>query len=96
MNEAFTTYTTLYPARKWLQKRLGIALPIFHGRWFTLLPYKVPIKVVIGEPIPTPKPGVVGEKPSEELVNEFHARYIEAVRELHGKHAPKGRELLIQ
>lgn len=95
-NEAYTTYNVLYPARKWIQKRFGIALPIFHGRWFTPLPHKVPIKIVIGEPIPTPKPAVVGEKPSEELVNEFHARYIEAVRKLHGKHAGKDTELLIQ
>jgi len=95
-NEAYTTYTALYPTRKWIQKKFGIALPIFHGRWFTPLPHPVPIKIVIGEPIQTPKPGVIGEKPSEELVNEFHARYIDAVRTLHGKHAAKGTELIIQ
>lgn len=95
-NEAYTTYNVLYPARKLIQKRFGIALPIFHGRWFTPLPHKVPIKIVIGEPIPTPKPGVVGEKPSEELVNEFHAKYIDAVRTLHRKHAAKDAELIIQ
>lgn len=95
-NEAYTTYSALFKSRVWLQKNFGIALPIFHGRWFSPLPHPVPIKVVVGEPIPTPKPDIPGEKPTEELIDEFHAKYIEAVRKLHAQHAPKGTELIIQ
>ena len=96
-NEAFTTYSWFLPLRIKLQKTLGIALPIFHGRWvITPLPHKVPIQVVIGDPIPTPKPKEAGARPDDVLVDEYHSKYIEAVRKLHAQHAPKTTELIIQ
>jgi hypothetical protein len=78
-----------------LQKNLGIALPVFHGRFGTPLAYKRPIRVLIGKPIPTPKPKVQGERPGEELVEEYHSKYIEALKELHSKHV-KDRPLQIR
>ncbi len=95
-NDAYTTYSVFSKTRMWLQKTFGIALPIFHGRWLTPLPHPVPIKVVVGEPIPTPKPDVPGEKPSEESVDEFHSKYIEAVRKLHAQHVSEKTKLIIQ
>ena len=94
-NDAYTTYSFLLKPRIWIQKTFGVALPIFHGRWFTPLPHLVPIKIVVGEPIPTPRPQVPGSKPSEESVKKYHAMYIEAVRKLHAKHASKDTELII-
>jgi 1-acyl-sn-glycerol-3-phosphate acyltransferase len=95
-NELYTTYKFLFNARMWLQKKFGIALPIFHGRWGTPLPHPIPVKVVIGKPIPTPKPNAAGAKPDDNLVEEYHAKYIECVRKLHTQHAPKDTELIIQ
>jgi hypothetical protein len=96
-NQAFTTYKPFLKQRIWLQKNFGVALPFFHGRFFiTPLPHKIPIMIVVGEPIPTPKPKIPGEKPSDELVKEYHTRYVEAVRSLHAKHASKTTELIIQ
>ena len=85
-SDTYTTYGFMAKQRQWLQKRFGVALPIFHGRYFTPLPYKVPIKTLIGEPIPTPKPKVKGEKPSDELVDKYHAMYIDALKKLHAEH----------
>jgi len=85
-SDTYTTYGFMARQRQWLQKRFGVALPIFHGRWFTPLPYKVPIKTLIGEPIPTPKPKVKGEKPGDELVDKYHAMYIDALKKLHAEH----------
>mmetsp|Transcript_8048 Transcript_8048/g.23136 ORF Transcript_8048/g.23136 Transcript_8048/m.23136 type:complete len:86 (-) Transcript_8048:95-352(-) len=72
--------------RLWIQKKFGVALPIFHGRWFSPLPYKVPLKIVIAEPIKVPKPKVLGAKPDPALVDEYHAKYIEALKKLHSTH----------
>lgn len=80
--------------RRWLQKHFGIAVPIYHGRWWIPLPYKSPIRVVVGEPIPTPPP--TGEPPSEALVSEYHAKYMAALAELHTKHVNDGRRLEIR
>jgi 2-acylglycerol O-acyltransferase 2 len=95
-NELYTTYTIFFKARMWLQKNFGIAIPIFHGRWFTPLPHPIQVKIVLGEPILTPKPNVPGTKPDEALVEEYHAKYIAAVQQLHSQHAPSDTELVIQ
>ena len=84
--DCYKTYGFMMGARMWLQRNAAIALPIFHGRFFTPLPYKVPINCLIGEPIPTPVPKVRGAKPDDNLVDEYHAKYIEQLKSLHKKH----------
>ena len=84
--DCYKTYGFMMGARMWLQRNAGIALPIFHGRFFTPLPYKVPINCLIGEPIPTPVPKVPGAKPDDKLVDEYHVKYIEQLKALHKKH----------
>ena len=86
-NDTFKTYTFAMGLRQWIQKTFKIALPIFHGRYLTPLPYQVPIKTIVGEPIPTPKPRVEGEKPDEKLVDEYHQKYIAAIKDMHSKFA---------
>ena len=85
-SDTYTTYGFMSKQRQWLQKKFGVALPIFHGRRCTPLPYKVPIKTFIGKPIPTPKPKIKGEKPSDELVDKYHTMYIDALKKLHAEH----------
>lgn len=94
--DTYTTYRFgLKWRRLWLQKTAGVALPLFHGRWYTTLPHPVPVRVVVGEPIVTPVPAVPGEKPSEALVDEYHRRYVQALRELHAAHVPE-RTLIVR
>ena len=93
LTDIFPTYTQRWPwyqrASQWLQKTCGIAVPLFHGRWFvTPLPYAKPIQVLIGKPIVTPQPAVRGQRPDEELVEEYHAKYIKALQALHQTHVP--------
>jgi len=84
--DLYTTYNFIFLGfRHWLQKTCGIALPIFHGRFGTPLPYKKAVQVLIGKPIRTPKPSVIGERPDPALVDEYHSKYIEALRQLHSK-----------
>ena len=92
--DTYKTYSFGLKWRQWLQKKTGIALPIFHGRWFTTLPYPVPIKMLVGEPIYTPKPqqNTDGDgssssyRPPPELVDEYHAKYVEALKDIHAQH----------
>lgn len=85
-NDLYTTYDFMTTTRRWLQKKFHVALPIFHGRWCTPLPYKQPLRVLIGKPIVTPTPVVKGERPDEALVDEYHAKYMEALSALHAEH----------
>jgi 1-acyl-sn-glycerol-3-phosphate acyltransferase len=85
-NDTYDTYSFGLRWRSWFQKKTGIALPIFHGRWFTPLPYPVPIKILVGKPIQTPTPKSPGAMPDEELVEEYHSRYINELKQLHGMH----------
>jgi hypothetical protein len=85
-SDLYHTYSFLLPQRLWIQKNLGIALPLFHGRFFSSLPYRVPGSILIGQPIPTPIPKIKGGRPDEKLVDEYHAKYIAALRALHAKH----------
>lgn len=86
INDTFVTYSLFMGVRRWILKVFNIALPIFHGRYLTPLPCKTPIRVLIGEPIRTPVPAVRGAKPDEALVDEYHQKYIAAVKALHAKH----------
>ncbi|GMH61491.1 hypothetical protein TrST_g9072 [Triparma strigata] len=88
ISDLYTTYSFLLPLTTFIQKKTGVALPIFHGRYLTPLPYKVPIKILIGTPIPPPKNTSSDPmKADPALVDELHQKYIEAVKELHKKHA---------
>lgn len=80
------TYSFAFQWRLRLQKKTGIALPIFHGRCFTTLPYPVPMNLLVGKPIPTPAPKVLGARPDEKLVEEYHTKYIQALEEMHATH----------
>lgn len=85
--DAYKTFPHILPGpRTFLQKKFGIALPIFHGRWFTPLAYPIPMKLLVGKPIETPKPAVMGGKPEPELVEEYHQKYIQALVDMHAKH----------
>jgi len=81
--------------RQRLQKYTGIAIPFFHGVWGSPTPYKVPINILIGEPIEMPKV-VLDSKGSvdEKIVDEYHAKYIEALKKLYAENV-EGRELVI-
>ena len=83
--------------RMWLQKKTGIALPIFHGKWLSPLPYKRPLRVLVGEPIPIKpehQPKTKGARPDNEIVEIYHKKYIEALKDLH-KQEGEGRKLEI-
>lgn len=86
VTDLYRTYSIGTPLRAWIQSTFGVALPIFHGRWGTPLPYKTPIRVLIGEPIRVPMPKVKGEVPEGALVEKYHAIYIQALKDLHKKH----------
>lgn len=95
ISDLYTTYNFLLPITSWIQKNTGIAIPLFHGRWGTPLPYKTPIKVLIGNPIDVPINTSRDTKIADpKLVDELHAKYILAVKELHKTHGG-GRKLTI-
>ncbi|KAL7527133.1 hypothetical protein ACHAWF_002050 [Thalassiosira exigua] len=93
-SDLFKTYSWGMGVRMWLQKKLHISIPIFHGRYLTPLPYRVPVTVIVGEPLKVPTPKVYGEQPDDAVVEEYLKKYIEKVKEVHKKHA-HGRKLQI-
>lgn len=92
--DTFTTYPAVFGFRRWVQKKFGIAIAFYRGRYFTPLPHRVPVRVLIGEPIHTPIPAVRGARPDEKLVEEYHAKYVRALKELHSRNV-KDRELQV-
>ena len=84
-SDLFVTYSWGIGIRMWMQKKLHISLPLFHGRFFTPLPYKVPIKVLVGEPLKVPVPKVRGERPDDAMVDSYLNKYIERVKDMHKK-----------
>merc|ERR1712151_549952 len=88
VTEAYKTYTIGWTFRKWIQKNFNLALPIFHGIFFGM-PYSHPISVLVGKPIPTPKPEKIGEKPNDKLVDEYHQKYMKALKDLFDEYKVK-------
>nr|XP_056719383.1 2-acylglycerol O-acyltransferase 2-A-like [Euleptes europaea] len=66
-----------------LQKAMGLALPLFHARGvfqysFGLLPFRRPIRTVVGAPILVPKI----PHPSPEAIDQLHKLYLEKLVQL--------------
>lgn len=98
ISDLYTTYGLGLGLRMWIQKKTGVALPFFHGRWFSPLPYQLPIDILIGEPIEIAKehmPKEKGGKPEEKWVDFYHHKYIEALKDLH-KREGGGRVLIVK
>uniref|UniRef100_A0A8D0G9Y9 Acyltransferase n=1 Tax=Sphenodon punctatus TaxID=8508 RepID=A0A8D0G9Y9_SPHPU len=66
-----------------LQKMLGFALPVFHGRGifqynFGLLPYRKPIYTVVGKPIVVKQ----NQNPTPEEIDQLHQTYLQELQKL--------------
>ncbi|XP_066477000.1 2-acylglycerol O-acyltransferase 1 [Tiliqua scincoides] len=66
-----------------LQKVMGFALPLFHGRGifqysFGMIPYRTPIHTVVGNPIAVKR----NLSPSPEDVDELHQKYLQELKKL--------------
>ncbi|KAI8872274.1 diacylglycerol acyltransferase [Ramicandelaber brevisporus] len=77
----------VYSIQKQMQKLLGFTMPLFHGRGvfnydMGLLPWRVPLTVVIGKPIHV----VQDDTPSEEYVEKIHREYMESLQALYDKY----------
>ncbi|KAM9180729.1 acyl-CoA wax alcohol acyltransferase 1 [Dugong dugon] len=77
----------MYKFQNWFRGIFGFYFCVFYGRSFRqgaigLLPYAWPIITVVGEPLPLPKI----EKPSQEIVDKYHALYMHALQKLFDQH----------
>ncbi|CAF3093091.1 unnamed protein product [Rotaria sp. Silwood2] len=75
-----------------LQKKMGYALPLFYGRGifqykFGILPRRHPIDTYVGESIEVPK--LSKERITQEIIDEYHIKYIEALTRLFDTHKAK-------
>jgi hypothetical protein len=91
-----------------MQKKLGFAVPLFFGRALTagllhrlfglnvgVLPLRVPIHSVVGKPIHLK----MTANPSQEEVDEAHARYVQELTRIHDEwkeHFEKERENVLK
>ena len=66
------------PFRQWIGDRFGAAVMLLSGS-FGLMPYRVPVTGVVGPPILVKKSI---ENPTQKQVNDLHALYVMALRDL--------------
>ena len=76
-SDLYTHHSLGLGFRKWLVKTFGAAVMLISGS-IGLLPHRVPITAVAGEPIAIEK----HENPSNEVVEETHKRYVAALIKL--------------
>ena len=79
--------------REALSRRCRVVCQLFRGRWFTLIPFRQPLRVVVGDPVRlSGSPHAEGTpiaRPTHAQVDALHARYVAALRALFEAH--KGR-----
>jgi len=92
--ENSTYYCAPNPVGSWLRsmqemslKILGFSLPVFHGRGMFnknlgLLPFRSPLTIVIGKPIPVPKI----DNPTQDEISKYHAIYVQGLRDLYDQY----------
>jgi len=79
-SRTFTSVKAFRSIREAISRRFRVSLQLFHGRWFTLIPYRVPIYVVVGKPLDVSlirnklvSEGIVDE---ETILDEIHRIYM--------------------
>ena len=83
--------SSMRAAQDWLQKKTSFSIPLFFGRGllqytFGFMPYRTPITVCVGKPLACPAflgEGADGRDPPRKLVQEMHAKYLEALKKLY-------------
>eukprot|EP01004_Peranema_trichophorum_P006664 NODE_547_length_2609_cov_42.572405_g470_i0.p1 GENE.NODE_547_length_2609_cov_42.572405_g470_i0~~NODE_547_length_2609_cov_42.572405_g470_i0.p1 ORF type:complete len:832 (+),score=161.02 NODE_547_length_2609_cov_42.572405_g470_i0:208-2496(+) len=71
------------PIQQWFRKKMKFAYPhVPYGRWYMPLPNRVPVTLVVGDPIPVPHI----PNPTKEDVDQLHKKYFDTVRELFESH----------
>lgn len=86
LGEVYTTSkTALFAIRDVLQRKLRVAIPIYWGVGGSPMPKQVPLFFAIGNPIQVPA-NPSKERPADALVDEFHAKYVEALEALFKQH----------
>ena len=76
--------------QEWFEKVFSYSPPMFHGRGvfqytYGIVPFRKPITVVVGEPIPVEKV----ENPTDEQVQELHAKYLDGLKDVYNKYNDK-------
>jgi 2-acylglycerol O-acyltransferase 2 len=73
-----------FGVREWIQKRLGVCLPLAVGYMGSMCPRPVATTVVFGKPLafPVQQKG----KPSQEETDHAHKMFIDALKKLFDKH----------
>ncbi len=87
-NRTFKRYTYGKVIRERISRTFRVVIQLFHGRFYTLIPYQVPLNVVYGESLQFPIQLQYGEDPTQEQVDDAHKLYCEALYHLfeHYKH----------
>ncbi|KAH3668538.1 hypothetical protein OGAPHI_002292 [Ogataea philodendri] len=77
----------------WLKRNVGFTLPIIASRGlfnydFGLLPYRRPINIVVGEPIPVYRlnGNKFGDTVTQAEVDHYHTQYVKSLGDLFEKH----------
>lgn len=80
--QIFHQYDWFQSTRHWLSRKFRVSIVFFRGRNCTLIPRRVPLRVVVGSPLAVPRVA----NPSQELVDRVHREYVERLRELFERH----------
>jgi hypothetical protein len=78
----FHQYNIFSRTRQWLSRKLKVSIVFFRGRNCTLVPKKIPLKLVIGEPIYV----MQSDSPTDEYVDMIHEKYTSNLIALFDKH----------
>jgi len=63
--------------QRW-SRRLRFAFMLAYGRWFLPVPYRVPVMLAMGKPIPVER----RETPTEAEIDELHAKFVVELKRL--------------
>jgi len=81
-NDTYYQVEAVRSLNRWTSSKFRVVMPLFYGRWKTLMPLRKPISVVVGKPIPVEK----NPSPSDKMVAHLHAKYVEELEKLFNNH----------
>ena len=71
---------------KWISRRLRISFILFYGRFWSLVPKRIPLYFVIGKPVYNKYCYQPIKNPTQQQIDQYHELILQQTKEMYDQH----------
>lgn len=82
----YTPIFDSYGILQWISSKLRISIILFYGRFYSLVPKRVPLYFVIGKPVYNKYCNDPIQKPTQQQIDEYHQLILDETKQMYNQH----------